>query len=384
MRSYVVVVLALLGVAIGAYWAMRRPAAVVPPASSPSVQDRGARPLGTPLEIKAPLGLPPVPVPSDNPPTAATVALGKRLYYDPVLSVDRTVSCATCHDPRDAFADGKRVAVGVAGKTGTRNSPSVVDGAYYTAQFWDGRAPDLEQQAAGPVQNPVEMAHTLPGVAQRLNADPSYRAQFDAAFGPGAVTFDKVEKAIASFERTLLSANSPFDRWYFGHEKGALSASAQRGFEVFRRADRGNCTVCHTVSENYALFTDNKFHNIGVGVVNEQPTDPGRYAVTHNPADLGAFRTPSLRNVALTAPYMHDGSLKTLKDVVDFYVGGGNSNPHLDPNMKSLDQLTARDRADLVEFLKSLTGPLPRAAFPEAPRQTTSGRPSAALPAGGR
>lgn len=382
MRPYVVVVLALLAVAAGAYLATRKPARVAP-ASSPSVQDRGARPLGTALEIKAPLGLPPVPIPADNPPTAATVALGKRLYYDPVLSLDRTVSCATCHDPRDAFADARRVSVGVGGKTGTRNAPSVVDGAYYTAQFWDGRALDLEQQAAGPVQNPVEMAHTLSGVAQRLNADPAYRAQFDAAFGPGAVTFDKVEKAIASFERTILSADSPFDRWYFGHEKGALSAAAQRGFEVFRRADKGNCAACHSLADHYALFTDNKFHNIGVGVVNEQSTDPGRYAVTHNPADMGAFRTPSLRNVALTGPYMHDGSLKTLKEVVDFYVGGGNSNAHLDANMKSLDQLTAQDRADLVEFLKALTGPLPRAAFPEAPRQTTPRRsPASTLPGG--
>ncbi len=342
-----------------------RQAAAPPPAT---------RPIGAPIELHPPLGLPPVPVPPSNPPTAATVALGRRLYYDPVLSVDRTVSCATCHDPRDSFADGKRVATGVGGRTGTRNSPSVINGTYYTAQFWDGRAPDLEKQAEGPVQNPVEMAHSLAGVAQRLNADPRYREEFAAAFGPGPVTFDKVEKSIAAFERTILVADSPFDRWFYGHQKNALSAAAQRGFEIFRRADKGNCAACHTVGDRYALFTDNKFHNIGIGVVDEKPTDPGRYAVTRDPADLGAFRTPSLRNVALTAPYMHDGSLKTLKDVVDYYVGGGNSNPHLDPSMKSLDSLTARDRADLVAFLQALTGPLPASALPPAPLRTASPR----------
>lgn len=338
----------------------------------PAAMVRTARPAGAPVQIEAPLGLPPVPIPADNPPTADTIALGRRLYYDPALSLDRTVSCATCHAPETGFADGKKVSNGVAGKTGTRNAPSVINTAYYTLQFWDGRAPNLEQQAEGPVQNPVEMAHTLKGVEARLSKESTYEKQFEAAFGPGPITFDKVEKAIASFERTIVVGNSPFDRWYYGHEKNAISPAAQRGFEVFRREDRGNCAACHTVGDKFALFTDNKFHNIGVGVVDEKPTDEGRYAVTRNPADLGAFRTPTLRNVALTAPYMHDGSLKTLKDVVDFYVGGGNSNPHLDSNIKPLDKLTGQERADLVEFLKSLTGELPKSAFPDKLQQTTS------------
>jgi len=374
MKARLILGIALLAaLAAAAVLSLRQASPPVAPAAAPAVV-RNARPIGKVVSIAAPLGLPPVPIPADNPPTAETIALGKRLYYDPVLSQDRTVSCATCHDPRDSFADGKRVATGVGGKTGTRNSPSVLDAAYYTTQFWDGRAPDLEHQAEGPVQNPVEMAETIPAVERRLNADPTYRAEFEKAFGPGPVTFDKVEKAIASFERTILVGDSPFDRWFYGHQQNAISAAAKRGFEVFRRADKGNCATCHTVGDRYALFTDNKFHNIGVGVVNERPTDPGRFAVTRNPADLGAFRTPSLRNVALTAPYMHDGSLKTLKDVVDFYVGGGNSNEHLDPSMKSLDSLTGRDRADLVEFLKSLTGKLPASALPVAATQQTTSR----------
>jgi cytochrome c peroxidase len=321
-------------------------------------QHRPALPIGTPVTISVPLGLPPVPVPADNPPTAETITLGRRLYYDPVLSADRTISCASCHAPAAGFADPRPLSVGVGGKLGTRNSPPVANAAYYVTQFWDGRAPSLEKQVEGPVQNPVEMAHTLKGVEQRLNADPSYREEFAKAFGTGRITFDMVEKAIASFERTVLMGNSPFDRWYYGHDEKAISASAKRGFDVFRRVDKGNCASCHTLSESDALFTDNQFHNLGVGVKNEMPTDMGRYDVTKIDADRGAFKTPTLRNVALTAPYMHDGSLMTLKDVVDFYVGGGNSNPYRDPKIKSLD-LTGQERADLVAFLESLTGEVP-------------------------
>jgi cytochrome c peroxidase len=329
-------------------------------------QPAPAKPIGTPLVISAPLGLPAVPIPADNQPTVEEVALGKRLYYDTVLSVDHSISCASCHMPAAGFADPKPVSVGVGGKTGTRNSPAVIDSAYYVTQFWDGRAPSLEKQAEGPVTNPVEMAHTLKGVAERLNADPSYREEFKKAFGPGPITFDMVEKAIASFERTVLAGDSLFDRYFYGGDQKSLSASARRGLEIFQKADKGNCASCHTIGEQYALFTDNQFHNIGVGVVDEKPTDMGRFEVSHIDADRGAFRTPSLRNVALTAPYMHDGSLKTLKDVVDFYVGGGNSSPWRDAKMKSLN-LTGQERGDLIEFLKSLTGEVPKSALPEQP-----------------
>jgi cytochrome c peroxidase len=233
-----------------------------------------------------------------------------------------------------------------------------MNAAYYTTLFWDGREPNLEKQAEAPVQNPVEMAHSLEGAVARLNADPTYVSAFREAFGPGSITYDAVEKAIAAFERTLVSGDSPFDRWYYGGDQRAVSAAIKRGFEVFRRVDKGNCAACHVLYDNYALFTDNQFHNLGVGVKDEAPSDLGRFNITHIDSDKGAFKTPSLRNVALTAPYMHDGSLKTLKDVIDFYVGGGTSNPWRDAKMKEL-HLTAREKQDLIAFMESLTGKMP-------------------------
>ncbi len=319
-----------------------------------------AKPIGKVMQIAAPLGLPPVPVPADNPLTEETVALGRRLYYDTALSIDNTVSCATCHHPDFGFSDGKPVSTGVQGKTGTRNSPTVFNAAYFAQQFWDGRSPSLEKQAEGPAENPVEMAHTLAGVEKRLAADPSYAAEFEKAFGAGPITYEKVEKSIAAFERTVISGDSPFDRYFFSGQKNALSASARRGLEIFRDPKKGNCAVCHSIGEKDALFSDNKYHNIGVGVRNEQPTDLGRFSVTQNPADRGAFKTPSLRNIALTAPYMHDGSLRTLKEVIDFYVGGGNSNATLDKEIHTLDFLTGQERKDLQAFLESLTGTMPK------------------------
>src|ERR1039458_3374690 len=232
------------------------------PAAAPRPQ---ARPLGTPIQIAAPLRLPPVPIPADNPPTAETVALGRRLYYDTGLSVDNTVSCASCHAPQAGFGDGRRVSNGVRGQWGTRNAPTVFNSAYYTTQFWDGRASSLEEQAGGPMANPVEMGHTLAGVEAKLNADPSYRAEFKNAFGSDTITIEMVEKSIASFERTVVSGNSPFDHYMYGGDDKALSASAKRGLEVFRNPKKGNCAVCHTIGDDYALFTDNKFHNLGVG-----------------------------------------------------------------------------------------------------------------------
>src|SRR5579859_8013836 len=270
-------------------------------------------PIGQPIQIKVPLGLPPVPIPADNPPTAETVALGRRLYYDPILSADNTVSCATCHDPRYGFADPKPVSVGVGNKTGNRNSPPVVNSAYFDVQFWDGRAPSLEKQAEGPVANPVEMANTLAAVEKRLNANPSYRQQFAEAWGEKPITYEMVAKSIASFERTIVSGNSPFDRWKYGHDEKAVDKSVKRGFVVFTSKQKGNCAVCHTIGEKYALFTDNNFHNVGVGVNAGEFVDVGLFAVTHNEADKGKFKTPCLRNLALRAPYMSDGSLKDLK-----------------------------------------------------------------------
>lgn len=327
-------------------------------------------PIGKPVQIKAPLGLPPVPIPPDNPPTAETIALGRRLYYDPILSSDNTVSCATCHSPQFGFADPKPVSEGVGKQKGGRNSPSVINSAYYKVQFWDGRSPSLENQAEGPVQNPVEMANTLAAVEEKLNADPSYKAQFAEAWGPRPITYEMVEKSIASFERTVLSGNSPFDRWKYGHDENAVSAEVKRGFIVFTSPKKGNCAACHTVGTSYALFTDNQFHDIGVSVDMGQFIDVGEFAVTHKEADKGKFKTPSLRNVAQTAPYMSDGSLKTLKEVIDFYIGAGNSNPNLDKEIHVLDFLTGQERSDLEAFLNSLTGAMPPNVGPPEPVKT--------------
>lgn len=352
---YSLCLLALLSGLLLLYAAANRPTAV---------------PVGHVIEIRAPLGLPPVPIPADNPPTAETIALGRRLYYDFALSSDNTISCASCHMPAVGFADGRRVSTGVGGKQGVRNSPSVVNSAYYTLQFWDGRAGTLEKQTEGPVANPVEMAHSLHGVVERLSADPTYVAAFKQAFGPGPITYEKVEKCIASFERTVLSGNSPFDRYYYGGDKSAMTEAQIRGLDLFRDPKKGNCASCHSIGEHNALFTDNKFHNIGVGFDNGTTNDKGRAAISGDVQETGAFKTPTLRNVAITAPYMHDGSQKTLKDVMDFYVGAGNSNPYLDKEIHSLDFLTGQERQDLLDFMQALTGDMPpNVGPPEQPAQ---------------
>ncbi|MFN7933425.1 MAG: cytochrome c peroxidase [Bryobacteraceae bacterium] len=318
-----------------------------------------AKPVGTAIVLPASLGLPPVPIPSDNPPTAETVQLGRRLYYDTKLSRDNTVSCASCHSPSLGFADGKKVSSGVDGKTGARNAPTVWNAAFASAQFWDGRASSLEEQAAGPIANPIEMDLAHEQLEGRLNGDPAYGALFTRAFGPGRITIEKVKKAIASFERTIVSGNAPFDRYQFGGDKKALNESAIRGLAIFQDPKRGNCAVCHTIEKTHALFSDGKFHNIGTGLDEQgELRDKGRYEVTKLDADRGAFRTPTLRNIARTAPYMHDGSQKSLREVVDFYVGGGSANPHLDKEIREL-KLSQKDRADLVAFLEALNSELP-------------------------
>ena len=325
---------------------------------------RPVMPIGKPQTIAAPLGLPPIPVPPDNPLTVETVALGKRLFFEKGLSVDKSVSCATCHDPDNGFAYAGAVSTGVGGKHGTRNSPTIINAAYFTTQFWDGREQTFEKQTEGPVQNPAEMGHSLAGVVARLTSDPAYVAAFERAYGAGPITFEKVEKSISAYERTVVAGDSPFDRWYFNGDQHAVDKRVKRGFEVFIRADKGNCASCHSIAQHYALFTDNEFHNIGVGVKNGVPTDLGRYDVTHADHDRGAFKTPSLRNVAETPPYMHNGSLETLVQVIDFHAAGGNANPWLDPKFEKL-HLTKREESDLVAFLKSLSSEVPSAALPD-------------------
>ena len=326
--------------------------------------EKDVLPKGAAVRIKAPLGLPPLVIPADNQPTLDTIALGRKLFYDPKVSGDNTVSCASCHNPGLGFSDGLAISMGMAHKLGRRNAPTVLNSAYLPVQFWDGRAKSLEEQAAGPIANPVEMNHPHTVFLTELNDDSVYRAQFAQAFGPGLITLNKVEKCLASFERTMLSGDSPFDRYEYGGEKDALSPAAIRGLAVFRDPAKGNCAACHLIGSKSALFTDGKFHNLGVGMnADGELTDLGRYEQTKVEADKGAFRTPTLRNVARTGPYMHDGSEKTLKQVIDFYVGGGNSNPQLDTQIKPL-HLTAQERDDLVEFLTSLTGVPPKNAGP--------------------
>ncbi len=326
--------------------------------------EMAGRAIGAPVEIKTPLGLPPAPSRADNRPTADSIALGRKLFHEVRLSSDNTLSCASCHVATLGFADGQPVAKGVGGGLGTRNTPTVLNAAYNLSLFWDGRAASLESQVGGPIADPKEMNQPHDLCVAKLNADQAYRDEFAKVFGPGRITMDRIEKAIAAFERTLLSGNSPFDRYRYGGEKTAISASAIRGLAIFTDKNRGNCATCHTIGEEFALFTDGKFHNLGAGMNSSgELTDLGRSVQTGAEADRGAFRTPSLRNVAQTAPYLHDGSLKTLEEVVAFYVGGGNSNPQLDREIRPL-RLSARDRADLIAFLETLTGEVPANAGP--------------------
>jgi cytochrome c peroxidase len=294
--------------------------------------------------------LPPVPIPPDNPQTDAKVSLGRQLFFDPRLSADDTISCATCHDPETAWANHNPVDVGIQGKQGTRNSGTILDAAYMDFQFWDGRAKTLEEQSLGPIHNPVEMGSTLEEVVRELGAIEGYRTQFKAVFGSD-VTTDGIAKAIAAFERTVLSGPSPHDRYVAG-DRSAMQPSAVRGMRLFN--GKARCRTCH----GGPMLSDQGFHNLGVGMDRPQP-DIGREDVTKDPKDRGRFKTPSLRNVALTWPYMHDGSVRSLADVVEFYDGGGVPNPTLDVFVMPLE-LTDDERKDLVAFLEALTGSLPK------------------------
>jgi len=315
-----------------------------------------SRPVGTPLTINAPLGLPPVPTPPGNPPTTESIALGRRLFYDTRLSKDNSISCASCHKPAFRFSDTRERSLGVDGTLGLRHAPTLVNVAYSPLLFWDGRAASLESQVLGPMADPLEMNQTHEASIAKLKHDSAYVPLFRAAFGTDDITLDRVENALASFERTILCGNSPFDRYQYQGQKNALTPAQVRGLAVFTDPHRGNCSSCHTIAAKYALFTDGQFHNTGEGADdNDEFADPGRYKITHVDADKGAFKTPTLRDVALSGPYMHDGKLKTLKAVVDFYAGKGNSNPNLDAKMKTIN-LTGQDREDLLQFLNSLTG----------------------------
>lgn len=294
------------------------------------------------VKIKQPSGLPDVLHPDDNPHLAEKVELGKQLYFDPRLSADSTVSCASCHDPEKGWSNGEAVATGVGGLKGGRGAPTIINTAFQSLQFWDGRAGTLEEQALGPIQNPIEMNMTLPEVVKRLNGIPGYKKQFQKIFGTD-VTKEGIAKAIAAFERTVLSGDAPYDRFTAGDAK-ALSPAAERGRALFFGAAR--CSSCHSGPN----FTDNAFHNIGVGMDVEKP-DVGRFEQSKLEGDTGAFKTPTLREIAKTAPYMHDGHLKTLEEVVSYYNKGGTQNAYLDEEIFPL-KLTKEQTADLVTFMK--------------------------------
>jgi len=311
-----------------------------------------------------PLGLDEVPVPEDNPMTPAKVDLGRRLFFEKRISGDGTIACASCHMPQRGFSNGRQYAIGIGGRIGLRNAPTIINAAYNDTHFWDGRAKSLEEQAKGPIQHPAEMGATEAHIAKTLGALPSYRESFQRVFGSEKITLDRVVKAIATFERTILSGNSLFDRWFFGGDKAALTPAAVRGFKLFR--GRGNCVKCHLVDSFSAPFTDHKFHNVGVGF-DGRPTHPGREKITKRARDRGKFKTPTLRDISKTMPYMHDGSLKTLEEVIDYYDRGGLANPNLDPDMKPL-KFSKLEKSDLLAFLHSLDGSPPIIQAPRPSR----------------
>lgn len=314
---------------------------------------------GAPVAIQVPLGLPPVTLTRENHPTANSIELGRRLFYDTRLSKDNSLSCASCHRPELGFKDAQGRSIGVAGARGRRHAPTLVNAVYSPFLFWDGRARSLEDQVEGPITDPLEMNQTAAALLAKLQSDPRYKALFKSAFGTDNITMGRIAAALASFERMILCGNSAFDRYEYENQKDALSPAQIRGLAIFTDPKRGNCSACHTIGPKFALFTDGQFHNTGEGVGPDgELTDQGRFEVTKQESDRGAFKTPTLRNVAISGPYMHDGKMKTLKDVVDFYAGGGNSNPYLDRRIFAL-QLSGRDRADLVEFMKSLTVEMP-------------------------
>lgn len=300
----------------------------------------------------APLGLPPIIWPANNLYTKEKAVLGRILFYDKRLSSDETISCAHCHDLPAAFTDPEVVSIGVGGKKGTRNAPTVINSGYLNLLFWDGRAASLEEQCHGPLGNPVEMTNVEdPHLAhqqccERVSQIEGYKPLFKAAFGDEECNLDRISQALATFERTILSGNSRYDR-YLNGEKTALTAQELAGWKVFNKS---SCIACH----NTKLTTDGKFYNIGIGMDRPDP-DLGRYVFDKKDIYWGAFKTPTLRDTALSGPYFHDGSAKTLEEVVEYYNKGGIPNKNLDPMIRPL-HLTEADKAALVAFMKALSG----------------------------
>lgn len=308
-------------------------------------------PAPTPFLFQSPDGFPPFFDPEDNPTTLEGIALGRKLFYDPVLSGDNTLACADCHRQEFAFTDPRPFSVGIDGLVGTRNSMSLANIAWQPRLFWDGRAHHLENQALRPIQDPLEMHETLENAVAELQAQPVYTEMFWRAFGTETVDSTLVAKALSQFERTFISINARYDRWLLGQD--SLDKTEMIGMQAFFDNARGGCVQCHSFG---AIFSDFIFRNNGL---DELPTDVGRFAVTGLPVDIGAFKTPSMRNVEYTAPYMHDGRFATLEEVLEFYNTGFHLGPHTDPAMHNLvkGRLTAQDKMAIIAFLKTLSEP---------------------------
>lgn len=340
---------------------------------------------GTELPILAPLGLPALPMPSDNPLTAAKVELGRKLFFDRRLSFNGTMSCAMCHVPEQGFTSNDLgTAIGVEGRSLRRNAPTLFNVAYHPRLFHDGRESTLEHQVWGPLLASNEMANPGIGfVLERLRGLPDYTGRFETAFPRRGLTLETLGQAIAAYERTLVSANSRFDRWHYGGQRDALSGQEQAGYRLF--VGKAGCSRCHNVGESAALFSDFAFHNTGIGWQSSQggrsshrvelvpglvaeigsrqlesfseprQNDVGRFEITQDPEDRWAYKTPSLRNVTRTAPYMHDGSLPSLEAVIEFYDGGGIEHAQRDALLRPLG-LSAEEKRALAAFLKCLDG----------------------------
>src|SRR5712691_3036914 len=368
------------GVANDASWKLTAMAKASPrpiPAAGPLADPKTLKQVGVPVEATR------ATVPADNPQTSEKIALGKQLFFDGRLSVDGSVACSTCHDPARAFTDGIPVAIGIKGRVGQRNAPTVLNALYNKTQFWDGRAKTLEEQAALPIANPSEMGQpSLDAAVAQIAALPEYQQAFRSVFGRPPSGPDLV-RAIASYERTQFSFDSPFDHFIAG-DKNAISESAKRGWELFNT--RARCNKCHALTEekrDATYFTDNDFHNIGIGIIrhdvvalacqaeslinsgNATAIDHaaiqtnmsalGRFLITKKDADIASFKTPDLRNVLITAPYFHDGSQDTLWDVMHHYnKGDGIHDPYLDEDMQPL-ALSDGEIDDVVAFLATLT-----------------------------
>lgn len=314
--------------------------------SPPQTVRSGAWSMTLPLGLQADSAY----LPDDNPMSDGKVALGKQLFFDPRLSKDGSVSCASCHAPSHGFADPKPLSSGVGGQHSARHAPTVLNRLFSAEQFWDGRAADLEAQAHLPLINPLEMGMTSHAeVVANVRAIAGYAPLFAAVYGDPGIDMPRIAKAIAAYERTVLTGDSPYDRYVAG-DPAAMSESQVRGLTVF--LGRGRCVTCH-VGFN---FTDEAYRNIGVGMDRPAP-DLGRYEVTKRDEDKGAFKTPTLRNVALTAPYMHDGSENSLTAVVELYDRGGVRNAWLSKDMQPLG-LSPQEKRDLVAFMEGLTGPM--------------------------